>query len=108
MLGWLRADAARASFSNRFKRAGSAETSPGRTLIATSRESRESLARQTSPIPPAPSGATISYGPRRDPGAGVISDGKNRRLPAGTASHQNEMRRAKRRSLGSERAVTLP
>lgn len=36
-----------------------------RTLIATSRSSRESLARKTSPIPPEPMLATISYGPIR-------------------------------------------
>src|SRR5215510_1297724 len=39
-----------------------------RTLIATSRPSRGSRARYTSPIPPAPMGATISYGPSRVPG----------------------------------------
>ena len=37
-----------------------ARTSRGRTLIATSRPSRGSFARYTSPIPPAPMGARIS------------------------------------------------
>lgn len=40
--------------------------------MATSRPSRVSLARYTSPIPPAPSGATISYGPNLLP---VVSKG---------------------------------
>jgi NYN domain len=40
--------------------AGSAENSAGRIFTATSRPSRVSLARYTSPIPPAPSGPTIS------------------------------------------------
>jgi len=33
---------------------------------------RVSLARNTSPIPPAPIGVTISYGPRREPGVMVM------------------------------------
>jgi hypothetical protein len=37
------------------------------TLIATSRFSRESWARYTSPMPPAPMGAAISYGPSLSP-----------------------------------------
>src|SRR5688572_30355666 len=36
--------------------------------MATSRFKRVSRARYTSPIPPAPSGATISYEPSLDPG----------------------------------------
>ncbi len=47
---------------------GSAASSGGSTLIATVRSSRVSRARYTSPIPPAPSAPTISYGPRRVPG----------------------------------------
>ena len=39
----------------------------GRTLIATSRFSFESRARYTSPMPPAPSCSTTSYGPIRVP-----------------------------------------
>src|SRR5579859_7909192 len=35
----------------------------GKILMATSRESRVSFARYTSPMPPAPSEAMISYGP---------------------------------------------
>ena len=36
--------------------------------MATSRLRRLSRARYTSPMPPAPNGATISYGPSRVPG----------------------------------------
>jgi hypothetical protein len=39
---------------------GSPPGSAGRTLMATLRSSRVSRARQTSPMPPAPIGATIS------------------------------------------------
>src|SRR3954466_15323355 len=42
-----------------------------RTLIATSRSSRVSRALYTSPVPPAPRGAVIRYGPRRVPIAGA-------------------------------------
>src|SRR5437667_5008124 len=38
-----------------------------RTLIATMRPRRVSRARYTVPMPPAPTGATISYGPSRVP-----------------------------------------
>src|ERR1700690_3355387 len=67
MLGWFRADAARASARKRAIRSASRDMSSGRTLRATSRPSRGSRARQTSPIPPAPSGATTSYGPILEP-----------------------------------------
>src|SRR5262245_45077095 len=76
MLGWFKAEAARASFSNRFRREGSEATSAGSTLMATSRESRVSRARQTSPIPPAPRGERISYGFSREPGVRAIRLGK--------------------------------
>ena len=60
MFGWLSAATAFASRSKRASRAGSAATAAGSTLIATSRPSRVSFARYTSPMPPAPSGPTIS------------------------------------------------
>ena len=60
MLGWLSRPAARASCSKRFRRSASLEKAGGRTLIATSRPRRGSLARYTSPIPPAPRGERIS------------------------------------------------
>ena len=53
-VGMVEAPAARASCSKRFNRSGSCEKDAGRTLIATSRPSRGSFARYTSPIPPAP------------------------------------------------------
>jgi hypothetical protein len=45
----------------------------GKILMATSRESRVSFARYTSPIPPAPSEATISYGPSLVPEVRAIA-----------------------------------
>lgn len=56
-----------ASRSNRCLRAASEENCAGKILIATVRPRRVSRARYTSPIPPAPSGETISYGPRIAP-----------------------------------------
>ena len=53
---------------------GSAANRSGRTLMATSRSSRESRARYTSPMPPAPSGERISYEPKRTPADSVTSD----------------------------------
>src|SRR5713226_1233349 len=67
ILGWLRADAERASCSKRRNRSLSAEKAAGRILIATLRSRRASRARYTSPIPPAPRGAMISYGPSLAP-----------------------------------------
>src|SRR5262249_8744264 len=43
--------------------------SSGKTLTATSRCSRESWARYTSPIPPVPRGPRMTYGPRCVPAA---------------------------------------
>ena len=57
-----------ASRWNRATRSASAANASGRTLIATSRSSRVSRARYTSPMPPAPRAETISYGPKRAPG----------------------------------------
>ena len=62
MFGWLRAAAARASCSKRRSRSASAENDAGSTLMATSRLSRVSRARYTSPMPPAPSGAASRTG----------------------------------------------
>ena len=66
MCGWF-------SDASTSPRARSAPGGPGRReksgsiLMATSRSSRVSRARYTSPIPPAPSGAMILYRPRRNP-----------------------------------------
>src|SRR5258708_19184619 len=57
MLGWFSAATARASRSKR------SENLSWDTLMATSRLRRGSRARYTSPIPPAPMGLRISYGP---------------------------------------------
>ena len=51
---------------------------------ATSRFNRVSRARYTSPIPPAPRGAMISYGPRRVPEARLICE--ERRIIRGRTS----------------------
>src|SRR5215475_8943789 len=56
-----------ASRSNRVFRFGDAIRAEFSTLIATVRSKRVSRARYTSPMPPAPSGAMISYGPSRVP-----------------------------------------
>src|SRR6516165_664761 len=69
ILGWLSAEAARASRWNRSRVCGDAVKASGRTLMATPRSRRVSLARYTSPMPPAPSEDWISYGPRRAPAA---------------------------------------
>src|SRR5882762_4154399 len=53
-------------FASRSKlclRTGSDENCAGKILMATVRSSLVSRARYTSPIPPAPSGDSISYGP---------------------------------------------
>src|SRR5262245_52456459 len=73
MFGWDSAATARASRWNRDRDSGSFASRSARTLIATSRSSRVSRARYTSPIPPAPSGPRISYGPRRELAESVIS-----------------------------------
>src|SRR6476469_3944532 len=46
-------------------------------LIATSRRSRGSCARYTSPMPPAPRSEMISYGPMTVPGTNAIEEGRN-------------------------------
>src|SRR6185437_13011016 len=68
-LGWFSAAIVRASCFSRCSSPGSADPAALRTLIATSRPSLGSRARNTSPMPPAPSSATISYSPSRLPGA---------------------------------------
>src|SRR5262245_10769307 len=63
MFGWLSAASTWASRLKRARRSGSSANTCGRIFSATSRLSRVSRPRYTSPIPPAPSGARISYGP---------------------------------------------
>src|ERR1700688_171196 len=56
MLGWFRADAARASRRKRSNANGSCAVSSGRDLRATSRPREVSSALYTTPMPPEPSG----------------------------------------------------
>ncbi len=60
MFGWFSAATARASRSKRASSSASFDSRAGSTFTATKRSSRVSFAFQTSPIPPAPSGETIS------------------------------------------------
>ncbi len=59
MFGWLSEASTRASRSKRAMRSASAAIASGMILSATSRPSRVSVAWNTSPMPPAPMGATI-------------------------------------------------
>ena len=59
MLGWFSAASERASRSKRARRSASCATAAGSILIATSRPSFVSVARYTSPIPPAPMAAVM-------------------------------------------------
>jgi hypothetical protein len=59
MLGWFSEARTRASRSKRARRSGSCAKPSGRTLSATARPSLVSVARHTSPIPPAPSAAVM-------------------------------------------------
>src|SRR5262245_43534134 len=63
MWGWFRLETARASRSKRWRRSGLRARCSGSTLMATVRSRRVSRARYTSPMPPAPRGASTSYGP---------------------------------------------
>src|SRR5258706_16101640 len=71
MPGWFSAASDFASRSNRTTRSLSSKNASGRILRATSRASFVSVARYTSPIPPAPRGERISYGPTREPGCSI-------------------------------------
>ena len=93
MFGWFRAEADRASFSNRLTRDASSDISGESTLTATSRPSRSSFARYTSPIPPAPRGDRISYGPRRVPFLSVTGPGRSVGENAGTPSIAGDSRK---------------
>src|SRR5271163_5082289 len=72
MFGWFSEARTLASRSKRASRSGSRASASGKTLIATARSSFTSRARYTSPMPPAPSGAWISYGPKFVPELRVI------------------------------------
>ena len=59
MPGWFRAEAARASRSNRSSIGASCASADERNFTATFRRSRVSSASYTTPMPPAPSSRTI-------------------------------------------------
>src|SRR2546426_11333647 len=64
MLGWFKADAARASRRNRSSTCGSRASSSGRNFNATKRPSSVSSALYTTPMPPPPSfHAVVRDGP---------------------------------------------
>src|SRR5215510_11211521 len=63
MFWWLSDASTWASRLKRASRSGSRSNACGRIFRATSRLSRVSRPRYTSPVPPAPGGARISYGP---------------------------------------------
>ena len=110
ILGWFSEARVRASRRKRAKRCGSPANSAGKLLMATSRPSLLSCARQTSPMPPAPSGDTIRYGPncrpRRSPEAVRVTvtsriAGFSRKLPASSCF-------ASSRSTCCRRSVSPP
>ena len=72
------------------------------TLMATSRLSRGSRARYTSPMPPAPMKATISYGPSVVPG-----DSRDGRLSALFPSIPELLTRRKHNPLSSKGEPTM-
>src|SRR6266550_2482727 len=80
MWGWFSAASVFASRSNRARRSASCANASGNTLIATWRPRLVSMARYTSPMPPAPMADRISYGPRRVPGPNDISGCDGSRL----------------------------
>src|SRR5476649_524022 len=75
ILGWFRAEADFASRTKRSAELALGTQSPRKILMATTRFSRLSRALYTSPMPPAPSGARISYGPSFVPEVSTIDDG---------------------------------
>ena len=94
MCGWLSCEIVFASRSNRSLNCASSRKPGGRILMATLRSSRVSRAFQTSPIPPAPTRETISYGPRRVPAeTTVMSVGPARIIPhAGSRRAPEQLR----------------
>src|SRR6476469_3892269 len=102
MCGCERLESARASRSNRWRSSGFVVTSPETILMATERSRRVSRARYTSPIPPAPIGETISYGPSLAPGANGMSEDYMRR-PLRKLARPQDLR-GKQRELQSRRA----
>src|ERR1022692_1106567 len=73
MWGWFSDEIALASRSRRWRTPGVSANRCGKTFKATVRWRRLSLARYTSPMPPAPKRASITYGPSSSPGANRYS-----------------------------------
>ena len=85
MCGWLSVETVFASRSKRARTSGFADRCCGSTLTATSRPSRVSRARYTSPMPPAPSGASDFVGTEAGAGRqrhGEALDDSTPRRPA--------------------------
>src|ERR1035438_7103660 len=72
ILGWFRDEADFASRIKRSARLALGAESLRKTLMATTRFRRLSRALYTSPMPPTPSGARISYGPSFVPEVSAI------------------------------------
>jgi hypothetical protein len=84
---------ARASCSKRRMASTPAVVDPASVLIATTRSSRTSVARYTSPIPPAPTKETMRYGPSWVSGARTMEASVDAIIaaPASTASLHREL-----------------
>src|SRR5215471_3005529 len=112
MLGWLSEASTCASRRKRAIRSPSSANASGRIFSATSRLSFVSRARYTSPIPPAPSRALTSYGPRLVPRVNATGSGWNYRLfpdsdysPAGDFTTRSDLEDfAEEREIGEHRA----
>src|SRR5208337_3116853 len=105
MFGWFNAAAARASCSNRRRRSESVERKDGKTLIATSRPSRESRARYTSPIPPEPSSDFTSYSPNFVPGVIVTRSGEgSKKLERASSLEANSVSTSLRKDWSDKQA----
>src|ERR1700747_2918822 len=83
MLGWFKADAARASRWKRSRDCESLAKSSGKNFSATKRPSLVSWALYTTPIPSPPSFSMMRYWPRVSPiiagfCGGIVSVGKRR------------------------------
>src|SRR5215471_882759 len=94
-----------ASRSKRCRMSAEEERCFGSTLTATVRPRRVSVARQPSPIPPAPTGEAISYGPSRVPVARVTWLPRlYRKAPAGAGALETPGREDGQRVLTQPRA----
>ena len=87
MFGWFSDASVLASRSKRASRSGSCAKASGRILIATCRPRLVSVARYTSPMPPTPIWAVISYGPRRVPAVRATASGCDYRRCRGESGY---------------------